>query len=148
MELIHLVNNFLVRSYLPWIRKDSVTCIKESSDNSWLDLLPFGVFFLLLCWTPSSLCMLLDAISSKRDEGLIINLSANIFVFGEFNIHHEDWLTYSSGSHRPNWTLSYSFYLKQPYSDDLHSYLDPWLILTALLFWIYLFLLTIVFVLQ
>ena len=27
------------------------------------------------------------------DEVLSINLSANVFVFGDFNIHHKDWLT-------------------------------------------------------
>ena len=29
-----------------------------------------------------------------------INPSANVFVFGDFNIHHKDWLTYSSGTDR------------------------------------------------
>ena len=27
------------------------------------------------------------------DEVLSINLSANVFVFGDFNIHQKDWLT-------------------------------------------------------
>ena len=34
--------------------------------------------------------------------------SANVFVFGDFNIHHKDWLTYSSGTDRPG-ELSYNF---------------------------------------
>ena len=27
-----------------------------------------------------------------------MNPSANVFVFGDFNIHHKDWLTYSTGT--------------------------------------------------
>ena len=30
-----------------------------------------------------------------------INPSANVFVFGVFNVHHYDWLTYSVGTDRP-----------------------------------------------
>ena len=36
-------------------------------------------------------------VSSKVDEVLLINLSANVFVFGNFNIQHKDWITYSGG---------------------------------------------------
>ena len=32
------------------------------------------------------------------DEVLSINPSANGFIFGDFNIHHKDWLTYSGGT--------------------------------------------------
>ena len=38
-----------------------------------------------------------DSISSNIDEVLSINPSANVFVFGNFNVHHKDWLTYSGG---------------------------------------------------
>ena len=34
------------------------------------------------------------------DEVLSIKPSANVFVFGDFNIHHEDWLAYSGGTSR------------------------------------------------
>ena len=27
--------------------------------------------------------------------------SANVFVFGDFNVNHKDWLTYSGGTERP-----------------------------------------------
>ena len=42
------------------------------------------------------------------DEVLSINPSANVFVFGDFNVHHKDWLTYSSGTDRPG-ELCYNF---------------------------------------
>ena len=37
-----------------------------------------------------------------------------MFVFGDFNVHHKDWLTYSGGTDRPG-ELSYNF----PISNDL-----------------------------
>ena len=56
----------------------------------------------------SSLCTVFDSISSNIDEVLSINPSANVFVFGDFNIHHKDWLTYSGGTDRPG-ELCYNF---------------------------------------
>ena len=49
-----------------------------------------------------------DSISSNIDDVLSINPSANIFVFGEFNVHHKEWLTYSGGTDRPG-ELCYNF---------------------------------------
>ena len=34
-----------------------------------------------------------DALSSIIDEILSINTSANVFVFGDKNVYHKDWLT-------------------------------------------------------
>ena len=51
--------------------------------------------------------MVFDFISSNIDEVLLINPSA-VFVFGDFNIHHNDWLTYSGGTDRPS-ELCYNF---------------------------------------
>ena len=31
-----------------------------------------------------------DSVSPKIDEVLLINPSANVFVFGDFNVHHKD----------------------------------------------------------
>ena len=42
--------------------------------------------------------MVFHSISSNIDEVLPINPSANVFVFGDFNIQHKDRLTYSSGT--------------------------------------------------
>ena len=52
--------------------------------------------------------MVFDSISSKIDEVLSINPSVNVFVFGDFNVHHKDWLTYSGGTDRPA-ELCYNF---------------------------------------
>ena len=61
-----------------------------------------SVLLLFLYRSPSSaLCTVFDSISSNIDEVLSINPSTNVFVFGDFNVHHKDWLTYSSETDRP-----------------------------------------------
>ena len=116
--------NFSVRGYLPLIRKDSsahmhglAVYVKEglpltrdvSPENSADSYLCFRLtllhsvsyFFFLYRSPSSSLCTVFDSISSNIDEALSINPSANVFVFGDFNVHYEDWLTYSCGTDRP-----------------------------------------------
>ena len=108
--------NFSVRGYLPVIRKDCSTHMHsltvyvkeelpfaqdlslENSADSYLcfrlALLHSVSYFFFLYWSPSSsLCMVFDSISSNIDEILSIDPSANVFVFGDFNTHHKDWLT-------------------------------------------------------
>ena len=58
--------------------------------------------------SPSSLCTVFNSISSNIDDVLSINTSANMFVFGDFNVHHKDWLTYSGGTDRSG-ELCYNF---------------------------------------
>ena len=123
--------NFSVRGYLPLIRKDSSThmhglavYVKEglpfardlSLENSADSYLCFRIallhsvsYFFFLCRSPSSsLCTVFDSISCIIDEVLSINPSANVFVFGDFNVHHKDWLTYSGGTDRQG-ELCYNF---------------------------------------
>ena len=159
-----------MRIYLPLIRKNSIThmhghavYVKERLPFAWnlsqektadpylcfrLALLRSVSYFFFHHRLPSSsLCTVFDSISSNKDEVLSINPSANTFVFGDFNVHHEDWLTYSGGTSRPD-ALCYNFSI----SDDLTQMVNfptgiP-MTLGVLLFWIYFFLLTLVFVLQ
>ena len=49
-----------------------------------------------------------DSISFNIDEVLSINPSANVFFFGDLNVHHKDWLTYSGGTNRSG-KLCYDF---------------------------------------
>ena len=49
-----------------------------------------------------------DSILSNIHEILSINPSVNVFVFGDFNGHHKDQLTYSGGTDRPG-ELCYNF---------------------------------------
>ena len=65
-------------------------------------------FFFLYQSPSSSLCTVFDSISSNIDEVLSINPSANVFVFGDFNIYHKDWLTCSGETDRPG-ELCYNF---------------------------------------
>ena len=123
--------NFSVRGYLPLIRKDSSThmhglavyleegfpfardlSLQNSSDPYLcfpLALLHSVSYFFFLYRSPSSvLCKVFDSISSNIDDALSINPSANVFVFGDCNVHHKDWLSYSG---RTNWPgeLCYNF---------------------------------------
>ena len=67
------------------------------------------LFPLSITFFSSSLCTVFDSISSNIDEVLSINPSANIVVFGDFSVHHKDWLTYSGGTDRPG-ELCYNCY--------------------------------------
>ena len=65
-------------------------------------------FFFLYRSPSSSLCTVFLFISSNIDEVPSINPSANVFVFGDFNVHHKDWLTYTGRIDRPG-ELCYNF---------------------------------------
>ena len=58
-------------------------------------------FFFPYLSLSSLLCSVFDSISSNIDEVLSVNPSANVLVFGDFNVHRKDWLTYSGGTNRP-----------------------------------------------
>ena len=107
--------NVSVRGYLPLIQRDSGThmhglavYVKEglpfvhdlSVENSADSYLCFRLallhsvsyFFFFYRSPSSSLCMVFDSITPNIDEVFSINPSANVFVFGDFNVHHKDWL--------------------------------------------------------
>ena len=66
-------------------------------------------YFFSLNQSPSlSLCTIFDSISSNIDEVLPISTSTNVLVFGDFNVHHKDWLKYSGGPDRPG-EICYNF---------------------------------------
>ena len=73
-----------------------------------LALLHSVSYIFFLCRSPLSLCTVFDSISSNTDEVLSIKPSANVFLFGDFNVHHKAWLTYSGGTDRPG-ELCYNF---------------------------------------
>ena len=125
--------NFSVRCYFPLIRNDSIThmhglpvYVKEglpfarvlSLEHSADFYLCFRMvslqsYFFFLNRSPS-LCTVFDSISSNIDEVLSINLSANAFVFRDFNVHHKGWPTYSGGTDRPG---ELCYLLKWAFSD-------------------------------
>ena len=81
---------------------DSYLCFRLALLHS------LSYFFFLYQSSSSALCMVSDSISSNIDKVPSINPSPNIFVFGNFNVHHKDWLTYSSGTDPPA-ELCYNF---------------------------------------
>ena len=103
--------NFSVRGYLPFIRKDSSThmyglavyvkwlpfawalSLENSADSCFqLALLHSLSYFFFLAFVFVHGFLILFHLSS---EVLFINPSANVFVFGDFNVHHKDLFTYS-----------------------------------------------------
>ena len=71
----------------------------------WLVLLHSVPCLFFHCWSPSSsLGTVFDSILCNIDEFLHINPSANVFVFGNFNVHSKDWLTYSGAT---DWSKFY-----------------------------------------
>ena len=62
---------------------------------------PVSYFFFLFRSPSLSLCTVCDSISSNIDEVFSIYTFANVFVFGDFNVHHKDLLPYSGGTDRP-----------------------------------------------
>ena len=73
---------------------DSYLCFRLALFHS------VSYFFFLYRSLSLSSCMVFNSISSIIDEVLSVNPSANVFVFGEFNVHHKDWLTYPGGTDR------------------------------------------------
>ena len=112
----------------------------------WLPLGNPVFYFFFLFRPPSSLCSVFDAITSNIDEVFSINPSADVFVFGDFNVCLKDWLTYSGGTDML--VNSIIIILSQMTLLRWLTFLPRSLTvtLTVLLFQIYLFLL--VFVLQ
>ena len=65
--------------------------------------------------------MVFYSVSSNIDEVLSINPSANVFVFGDFHVHHKDWLTYSGGTDRPG-ELCYDFSISNDLTQIVNSH--------------------------
>ena len=93
----------------------------ENSADSYLcfrlALLQLVSYFFFLYSSPSSSSYtIFDSTSSNTDEVLSINPSGNVFVFGDFNVHQRDLLTYSGRTDRPG-ELCYNFSI----SNDLNQ---------------------------
>ena len=89
-----------------------------------------------------------DSLTSNIDEVLYINPLANAFVFGDFNVHHKDCLAYSGGTDRSG-ELCYNFSISNNLSKMVKFLLGSQTVIpTVLLFSIYLFLLSLIFLLQ
>ena len=54
----------------------------------WLALLHSAFYFFFLYQSPLLLCTIFDSISSNIDEILLVKPSDNVFVFGDFDVHH------------------------------------------------------------
>ena len=98
-----------VKEGLPFARDLSLENFSDFYLCFRLALLHSVSYFFFLYRSPcSSLCIVFDSVSCNIDEVLSINPSANDFVFGNFNGHHKEWLSYSGGTDQPG-ELCYNF---------------------------------------
>ena len=134
------MNRERLKLFLCSISVDSSLCFRLTFIHS-------VSYFFFVYRSPLSLCTVFDPISSNIGKVLSVNPSAAAIAFGDLNIHHKDWLTYSGRTDRSG-ELCYNFFVMT---------LLRWLtflpgsqavILTVVLFWISFFLLMLVFVLQ
>ena len=106
-------------------------------------------YFFFLCGSfSSSLCKIFDGTSFNTDEVLSINLSANAFVYFVmyFKVHHKGWLIHS-GTLIDLENSDIIFLFQTTLLKWLTFLLESLNVtLTVLLCWIYVFLLTLVFV--
>ena len=98
---VNCMNRERLKLFLCSISVDSYLCFR-------LTLIHSVSYFFFLYRSPFSLCTVFDPISSNIDEVLSINSSAAVIAFGDLNIHHKDWLTYSGGTDRSG-ELCYNF---------------------------------------
>ena len=106
-----------VKEGLPFAQVLSLENSADSYLRFRLAFLHSGSYCFFLYQSPSSLWMVFDSISSNMDEVLSINPSANVFVFGDFNIHHKDWLICSGGTDRSG-ELCYNFSISNDLTQD------------------------------
>ena len=92
-----------VKEGLPFAPGSSLENSVDSTLCFRLVLLHSVSYFCFLYQSPrSSSSMVFDSISSIMDDVLSINPPVNVFVFGDFHVHPNDWLTYSGGTDRPS----------------------------------------------
>ena len=130
-------SDFPIPGYLPIIRKDSSTHMHglavyardtlpisrevhlEKPTEPFmcfrLSLLHSTSYLFFLYRSPSSQdCSVLDSVSQSIDSALTLHPSANIFVFGDFNAHHREWLNHdrsdAAGIHTHNFAISQSLH--------------------------------------
>ena len=110
-----------VKEGLPFARDLSLENSADSFLCFRLALLHSVSYFFFLYQSPSlSLCTVFDSILSYIDEVPSINPSANVFVFGDFNVYDKDWLTYSGGTDRPG-KFCYNFSVSNDLTQIVNS---------------------------
>ena len=88
-----------VKEGLPFAQDLSLENSADSYLCFQLALLHSVSYFFSLYQSPSlSLCTGFDSVSSNIDEVFSTNPSANVFIFGDFNLHCKYWVTYSGGT--------------------------------------------------
>ena len=78
-----------------------------------LSLLHSTMYLYFLYRSPSSSsCAVVDAISDSIDRVISLHPAAQVMVFGDFNVHHKEWLIHSHGTDAAG-TSVYNFSITQ-----------------------------------
>jgi len=116
-------SDLIIPGYLPLIRKDSIKHMHglgiyvrdnlpiarevelEDKQHPFIclrvALMQSTSYVYLLYRSPASQdCEVINKVSDSIDKALASHPNANIFVCGDFNVHHVDWLTHSNGVNR------------------------------------------------
>ena len=102
-QLMRIVEDCIVEQQLSLENSaDSYLCFRLALLHS------VSYFFFLYRLPFLYLCRFFDSVSSNIDGVLSSNLYANVFVFGDLNVHNKDWLTYSGGTDKSG-ELCYNF---------------------------------------
>ena len=97
------MNRERLKLFLCSISVDSSLCFRLTFIHS-------VSYFFFVYRSPLSLCTVFDPISSNIGKVLSVNPSAAAIAFGDLNIHHKDWLTYSGRTDRSG-ELCYNFFV-------------------------------------
>ena len=101
-----------VRDNLPITRDESLEC--PGSMCLRLSLLHSTSYLFFLYRSPKSQdCSVVNSVSTAIDTALTRQPSANIFVFGDFNVHHEEWLAPYSYNTDDSGIQTYNFAISQ-----------------------------------
>ena len=86
-----------------------------------LSLLHSTTYLFFLYRLPSSSsCAVLDAISDSIDSAISQHPSAQVMVFGDFNVHHKEWLTHSRNIDIPGIVI-HNFSISQDLTEIVSS---------------------------
>ena len=104
-----------LKSSLPVSRQEDLELPDSPFMCFRLSLLHSTSYLFFLYRSPSNQdCSVLDNISNSIDRAITLHPSANIFVCGDFNVHHKDWLpnhtkTDESGRQAHSFAISHDF---------------------------------------
>ena len=102
-----------IKDTLPVARESTLECNNQEYMCFRLSLLHSTTYLYFLYRSPSSSsCAVIDAISDSIDRAISQHPAAQVMVFGDFNVHHKEWLIHSRNTDVAG-TATYNFSISQ-----------------------------------